>query len=32
MTVLLAFPGHAGRSWPLPRVRSVARIGEGLDR
>jgi hypothetical protein len=21
-----AFPGHAGRAWPLPRWRSVARI------
>ena len=23
----IAFPGHAGRCWPLPRWRSVARIG-----
>ena len=24
---LHAFPGHAGRGWPLPRWRSVARTG-----
>ena len=27
MTVI-AFPGHAGRCWPLARWRSLARIGE----
>ena len=27
-----AFPGHAGRVWPLPRWRSVARIGRQLSR
>jgi hypothetical protein len=25
MTLLSAFPGHAGRAWPLLRWRSVAR-------
>ncbi len=30
MTVLLAFPGHAGRSWPLLRWRFVARIEAGV--
>ena len=25
----IAFPGHAGRTWPLPRWRSVARTGAG---
>ena len=28
MTVLMAFPGHAGRWWPLLRWRSIARIDE----
>jgi hypothetical protein len=28
MTVLSAFPGHAGRAWPLLRWRSVARTIE----
>ena len=27
MTVI-AFPGHAGRCWPLARLRSLARIIE----
>ncbi len=25
----MALPGHAGRCWPLPRWRSVARIATG---
>jgi hypothetical protein len=28
MTVMSAFPGHAGRAVPLLRWRSVARIGD----
>ncbi len=27
VTVLMAFPGHAGRCWPLARWRSLARTG-----
>jgi hypothetical protein len=28
---LTAFPGHAGRCWPLTRWRSLARIIEGVN-
>jgi hypothetical protein len=31
MTLSSAFPGHAGRVWPLLRWRSVARIHEGVS-
>jgi hypothetical protein len=27
---IIAFPGHAGRSWPLARWRSLARIDAGV--
>jgi hypothetical protein len=27
---ITAFPGHAGRCWPLARWRSLARIGERI--
>jgi len=30
MTALSAFPGHAGRVWPLLRWRSVARTLEWI--
>ena len=29
---MMAFPGHAGRRWPLARWRSLARIGDMVDR
>ena len=28
---IMAFPGHAGRYWPLARWRSLARINERVD-
>ena len=31
ITTFTAFPGHAGRWWPLPRWRSVARIGDKVQ-
>ena len=31
MTVSLAFPGHAGRVWPLLRWRSFARVVERIE-
>ena len=30
-TMFMAFPGHAGRCWPLARWRSLARIGAGTS-
>jgi hypothetical protein len=32
MTLLSAFPGHAGRAWTLLRWRSVARIDREVSR
>ena len=31
MSTIIAFPGHAGRSWPLLGWRLVARIGDMVD-